>query len=48
MVLTNEQLRGTLSGAVEIIEENGVLAPLRSGTICASRYIPQATASTLK
>ncbi len=31
MVLTNEQLRGTLSGAVEIIEENGVLAPLRFG-----------------
>ena len=31
MVLTNEQLRGTLTGAVEITEKNGVLVPLRFG-----------------
>lgn len=40
MVLTNEQLRGTLSGAVEIIEENGVLAPLRFGRYLREQVYP--------
>lgn len=31
MVLTNEQLRATLRGSVEIAEENGVLCPYRFG-----------------
>ena len=31
MILTNEQLRACLSGAVEIAEENGVLIPYRFG-----------------
>ncbi len=31
MVLSNEQLRTAITGAVEIIEQNGILAPLRFG-----------------
>ena len=31
MVLSNEQLRQTLTGAAEVAEENGVLVPLRFG-----------------
>ena len=31
MVLSNEQLRSTITGAAEIIEESGILVPLRFG-----------------
>lgn len=40
MVLSNEQLRATLSGAVEIIEQNGVLAPLRFGKYIRENVYP--------
>ena len=40
MVLTNEQLRATLSGAAEIIEKNGVLAPLRFGRYLREKVYP--------
>ncbi len=38
MVLTNEQLRATLTGAAEITEENGILTPFRFG-----RYVREST-----
>ena len=31
MILTNEQLRSTLTGAAEIKEQNGLIAPYRFG-----------------
>ena len=40
MILTNGQLRATLTGAVEIIEQNGVLAPLRFGKYIRENVYP--------
>ena len=43
MVLTNEQLRATITGAAEIIEENGMLSPLRFGKHVRENVYPEGT-----
>ena len=43
MVLTNEQLRKTISGAAEIIEGNGMLTPLRFGKHVRENVYPEGT-----
>lgn len=40
MILTNEQLRTTLAGAVEIAEKNGMLAPMRYGRYVRDHVYP--------
>ena len=43
MVLTNAQLRQTITGAAEIIEENGMLSPLRFGKHVREVVYPEGT-----
>lgn len=43
MILTNEQLRGTITGAAEILEENGMLVPLRFGKHVRENVYPEGT-----
>lgn len=41
MILSNEQLRSTITGAAEILEENGMLVPLRFGKHVRENVYPE-------